>query len=440
MTGFRIVQAIGLALHVVVLATITALFPAGKRGRAIGIYMACSGLMQVGSPLLGSVLIAHLNWIWLFLVGLPCSLIALVLVAWFVPETSDVRLGGHTDWPGIVSLSVALLCLVLAIQGNAWGWMAASSLLLGGIALVALLLFVLIERRQNDPMIDFKVFKIPSFSISNLIACLDGLAVPGTLLLLSYYLITLLGYTQIHAALILLAITAMTLVAAALAGILSSRIDVRLIGIVSLSLLALGLFLLSITSLKTSESAIVGCCVVIGAGMGLMAQSLPAIVLSEVPRARLGAGSGVFTTCGQLCAALGVPLLLSIFLGQAQINMLSARAQAVALVQVDTALPTFLRAHIVAHLNSITVSGEGSVTVNLPAFVEHLPGSTSVQIREEVSPNLTALSACINSLFKIQAVKAYHTAWLVAALMILAGMVITGFAFVRRRPLTARRP
>jgi EmrB/QacA subfamily drug resistance transporter len=437
--GFRVVQAIGSALHVVVLATIAALFPPGTRGRAIGVYIAWSGLMQMGTPLLVGVLISHLDWIWLFLVGLPCSLVALVLVACFVPETGDPHLSRQTDWPGIVTLSVALLCLVLSIQASAWGWTTATSLQLGGIAFAALLLFVLIERRRRNPMIDLQIFRIPSFSVSNVIACLDGLAIPGALLLLSYYLITMLGYDQVHAALILLSVSSTTLLAAALAGIFSTRIDVRLIGVVSLTLLAIGLFLLSALSLDSGEIAIIGCGVPIGAGMGLMAQSLPAIVLSEVPRAKLGAGSGVFTTCGQLCAALGVPLLLSIFLGQAQMNVTTARAQAVSLVQADTTLPKSTRAGIVTYLNGISVSGEAGVSVNLVSFANQLPAGTSVQTRKAVSTDLARLNVQLNSLFKTQTVNAYHVAWLVAALMVLAGGVMTGVILTRRRrPVPAR--
>jgi EmrB/QacA subfamily drug resistance transporter len=438
--GFRAVQAIGTTLHVIVLATIMALFPPGKRGLAIGVYIAWSGLMQMGSPLLGGVLVNQLGWTWLFLVGLPFSAIALVCVSCFVPETGDPHLARRADWPGIITLSIAMFSLVLSIQGGSWGWSVSSSLVLSVVALAALLFFVLIERRQSRPMIGLRLFRIPSFTVANLIACLDGLAMPGALLLMSYYLMNMLGYNQVQAGLILAVIPAASLVAAALAGVFSIRINVKVIGIVSLTTLALGLFLLSLLSLDASEIDIACCCVLIGASMGLMGQSLPAIVLSEVPRERLGASSGVFTTCGQLCAALGVPLLLSIFLAQVQTGVVTARAQATALVQADTVLPASTRDAIVTRLGSMTVNPEANVNVDLSTLTDLLPANTPTQAREVVTTDLNELSERINSIYRTQIVNAYHTVWIVASLTILTGGAMIGFILFKRHPRSDHGP
>src|SRR5205085_10520744 len=122
--GFRAFQAIGAAaLNPVSLAIIIAIFPRNKRGAAIGVWGALSGLAAAAGPVLGGFLVQNFDWRWIFFVNIPFCIIGLVMVAMFVPETRATGVSRRVDIPGLITLSAAMFCLVLAvIEGNDWGW------------------------------------------------------------------------------------------------------------------------------------------------------------------------------------------------------------------------------------------------------------------------------------------------------------------------------
>ena len=114
--GFRAFQAIGAAsLNPVSLAIIMAVFPPQRRGAAIGIWGALSGIAAAVGPVLGGFLVQNFDWRWIFFVNLPFCVIGLVMVTLFVPETRDPRTTRSIDVPGMLTLSAAMFCLVLAI-------------------------------------------------------------------------------------------------------------------------------------------------------------------------------------------------------------------------------------------------------------------------------------------------------------------------------------
>ncbi len=167
--GARAFQAIGAAsLNPVSLAIIMAVFPYERRGAAIGIWGALSGVAAAAGPVLGGFLVQSFDWRWIFFVNLPFCLIGLVMVALFVPETREKRISRRIDVPGVITLSVAMFCLSLAIiQGNDWGWSSTAIISLFGGALVSLILFIIVEIRVKEPIVDFSLFKIGSFTSSS---------------------------------------------------------------------------------------------------------------------------------------------------------------------------------------------------------------------------------------------------------------------------------
>jgi MFS family permease len=111
--GFRAVQAIvAAALNPVSLAIIIAVFPRERRGAAIGVWGALSGLAAAAGPVLGGFLVQNFDWRWIFFVNLPFCIIGLIMVALFVPETREHGTSKKLDPPGLVTLSIAMFCLI----------------------------------------------------------------------------------------------------------------------------------------------------------------------------------------------------------------------------------------------------------------------------------------------------------------------------------------
>ncbi len=148
--GFRAVQACGAAvLAPVSLAIILAICPPERRGAAIGFWGACATLANAVGPVLGGVLVQTIGWPWIFLVNLPLGLAGLLMIARFVPETRDPQASQRVDATGILTLSAALLCLVMAvIEGNTWGWTSMPTMSLFAGAVVSFLLFIVIELKK----------------------------------------------------------------------------------------------------------------------------------------------------------------------------------------------------------------------------------------------------------------------------------------------------
>lgn len=433
--GFRAFQAIGAAaLNPVSLAIIIAIFPRNKRGAAIGVWGALSGLAAAAGPVLGGFLVQNFDWRWIFFVNLPFCIVGLIMVSLFVPETRDPGMSKKLDPLGLLTLSAAMFCLVLAIiQGNAWGWTSAGILSLFGGAIVALVLFFIVENHVNEPIVDFSLFKIRSFSTSSLAMFLFGIAIQGAFLLLVLYFIGAQGSDQLGAAYAIIPIPLASFVVSAISGRFSNRIDPRISGILGMALLVIGFALLftlnaSSTYLDTTWRGII-----IGAGMGLCFQAFPNIALSEVPRAKLGVGSGVFNTFRQIGFTLGVAILISLFVGQITVNIPQAAKTSAAIVQADTNIPQPIRQRIAAGVlsaaSNVNTTQISPVHVDLTQYASLAPA----QFQQTAKVELKKLGDRITAEFKQQVVNSFTFTWMIAAIVALLGFIFAFFTPPLRR-------
>ena len=434
--GFRALQGTGAAALVPVsLAIILAIFPQEKRGAAIGAWGALAGLAGAIGPVIGGFLVQTFGWPWIFFVNLPVCLVGLVMLLLFVPETRDPHVGKRIDVPGMLTLTAAIFCFVLAIiEGNDWNWTSLPILALFGAALASLILFVVVEVRQQEPIVDFSLFKARSFTGANITMFLVGIAFQGAILMVVLYYMNALTYSQLHAAYALLPMPLAAFVVSVLAGRLSGKVNPHVMGLVGLVLLAVGFGLLCLLSTDTSYLDVAWRSVLLGAGFGMVFQSQPSISLSQVPSSKLGVGSGIFNTFRQIGFVLGIAILISVFTGQLQTNLGQARTNAIALVQVDTKILPQMRSGIASHLNDARSTGSSSSNVDVSSFADTLPPTTPVRVRESVRSELMALGASIDHEFKTQLVDSFKTTWVIAALFAVAGFISAFFTYVARRP------
>lgn len=423
--GFRAFQSIGAAsINPVSLAIITNLFPREKRGAAIGIWGAMAGLATAVGPLLGGFLVQNFDWRWIFYVNLPFCLIGLAMVYFLVPESRDEGSSHKIDVPGLLALSIAMFCLVLAIiQGNPWGWTSLPILALFGATIVALALFVLVELRQEEPIIDFSLFKIRSFTVTNLSIFLFGIAIQGAFLILVLYFMNARGDDPLQAAYATLPIPLASLVVSAISSRISNLISPKIMGIVGIVLLAIGLSFLYLLPLNATYFDTAWRGVLIGIGVGLCFTSFPNISLSEVPRNKLGVGSGIFNTFRQLGFTLGVAILISLFSGRVGDNVKQAKINSIAIVQADKKLPPPLSAGIVSGLRSSSqssVSGNGSGNssqFNLPALADRIPNG------QFLKPELANLQTQISNEFQTAITDAFKFTWATSAIVAVLALI-----------------
>ena len=182
---FRAVQGAGSAgLFTSAFAVVADLFPPQERGKYQGLFGAVFGLSSVFGPLVGGFLTDTVGWHWCFFVNLPIGAFALLLIATRMPPLKQARATNPAiDFAGAATLSVAVVPLLLALSlgkttvhpgETGFLWDSWQLLTMFGIAVVGILLFITVELRAADPILDMRLFGNRAFALGNLAAFVAG--------------------------------------------------------------------------------------------------------------------------------------------------------------------------------------------------------------------------------------------------------------------------
>ncbi|WP_405423512.1 DHA2 family efflux MFS transporter permease subunit [Streptomyces erythrochromogenes] len=313
----RAVQGVGAAVMMpLTLTLLTAAVPAARRGMALGIYGAVTGLAVASGPLIGGSLTEHISWQWIFWLNVPIGLALIPLARLRLAESTapDARL----DLPGTLLISGGLFGIVYAlVNANAEGWTSAPVLtgLIVGTALVAG--FVHHGFTHANPILPMRLFRDRGFLGINLASLLMFLGMFGSIFLLSQFLQGVVGYSPTEAGLRMLPWTGMPMIVAPLAGILSDRIGGRPVVAAGLAFQALGLgWFAVILSADVSYAAQLPPLILSGIGMALYFAPAANVLMSTVSPADQGKASGTNNALREVGGALGVAVLASVFSAQ----------------------------------------------------------------------------------------------------------------------------
>jgi predicted MFS family arabinose efflux permease len=252
-----------------------------------------------------------------------------------------------------------------------------------------------VKARGREPLFDFSLLGYKSFRYGLLTVSIVALGEFGVIFVLSLYLQGVLGYTALATGLTFLPFAALTLFVAPTAGLLAARIGPKWVVTAGMVCEAAFIFILSrVLRVDTSQSTVILILLGYGVGVGLAIAQLTNIVLSEVPRQRLGAGSGANNTLRQIGAALGIAVI-----GAVLSSTLSFSAQA--RLKDATDVPSFVKTAIVASLDQGASIGEGSLqTVGAPAGTESNTAFAKVgQIIKDSFVDATRAAGLVASIF-----------------------------------------
>lgn len=308
--GFRVLQAIGAAMtQALGTAIVTEAFPDSERGKALG---AAGTLVSIGvvlGPTLGGLLIDALSWRWIFLVNLPVGAVGLLMVTRYVPNWQPTG-RQRFDYGGAAVLFAGLLTLLLGLTlGQQWGfgdrrvWL----LLLGALLLIGL--FIAIEARLDQPMIDLRLFRNRLFSINLITGFAAFIAVAGVFILLPFYLEGVLGYGPRQVGLLVAAVPLLLGITAPIAGSLSDRYGTRPIASIGLAVLVGGYWAMSRFTAVTTLPYYLTAVLPFGAGMGIFQSPNNSAVMGSVPRDKLGIASGLLAITRTLGQTTGIAVL-----------------------------------------------------------------------------------------------------------------------------------
>lgn len=310
---FRVLQGVGaVMIQALGTAIITEAFPASERGRALGINGTVVSMGIILGPTLGGLLIGAVGWRAIFLVNLPVGIIGLALVRRFVPDRRPPG-GQRFDATGAALMALTLITLSLALTfGPTTGWDSLTILALFAGAAAGLVIFVAVQARLAQPMMDLTLFRDPLFSAGLITGLIVFIAGSGRIVL-PYYLELVKGFEPQQVGLFL-TITPVGLgIAAPVAGVLSDRYGPRGITLVGLIVLVFGSWLISTISDGTSTLSYIVRLAPFGIGLGIFQSPNNSAIMGAAPPERLGVASGLLALSRNLGQVIGIPLLGAIF-------------------------------------------------------------------------------------------------------------------------------
>ena len=307
----RVVQGAGAALLMpATLAIISTTFPARRRGMAIGIWAGVSaGGLAIG-PLLGAALTESFGWRSIFLVNVPLGVLGLAFGRAILVESRPASRRLHLDLAGMLAWSATLFALVFALtEGMSYGW--SSPLVLGSFAsaAVGLVVFVQLERRREEPLLELSLFRSRNLSGANAVSLLSTAVMCSIFFFISLYLQIVRGYSAIEAGAAFLPMTLLICLVAPAVGRVSDRIGRRLPAALGMVVLAGGLLLLSRLGGTSGLGALLPALMLSGLGIGLTTAPVTTAALDFAPQDEAGVRAGILNTSRMIGLAVGIALM-----------------------------------------------------------------------------------------------------------------------------------
>jgi EmrB/QacA subfamily drug resistance transporter len=295
------------------LLTVTFTDP-GERGKAFGVFGAVAGSGAAVGLLLGGILTEYLSWRWCLFVNIGFAAIA-VFGALALMDNHRSEEEAHLDVPGTVLATGGLFCLVYGLSNaQTHSWTAGLTVAMFAIALVALVGFVVVERRAEHPLLPLSVVLDRNRGASYLVVALAAIAIFAVFLFLTYYLQRNLGYSPVSSGLAFLPMVACIMFT-------SITSNVKLMPLVGPKPLvsggcvlgAIGLFYLTgIGPHETYVSSILPALILCGLGFGLIFAPSIATATLGVSEDEAGIASAMVNTSQQVGGSIGVALLSTI--------------------------------------------------------------------------------------------------------------------------------
>jgi EmrB/QacA subfamily drug resistance transporter len=315
--AFRVLQGAGAAVFPLSFGIIRDEFPPEKVGLGIGTVSSVFGVGGGVGLVLSGVIIEHLTWHWLFLIGAVPVLASTVLLALYVPE-SPVKFPTKPDYVGGLTLSLALGTLLVALsEGTNWGWTSAGVVGLLAASAVLFTLWVRIEQRVPEPLVDMRTFARREMAATNVTTLVMGFSMFSTFILLPNFVQMPLGIppeladeieygfsaSPVEVGLFFIPSSIAMMIAGPFAGALGTRIGNERTLRIGVVFLVLALVLLA--TWHDDPWTIYAWMVFMGVGLAFSFASLGSLVIQYSPPGETGVASGMNTIMRTIGAALG---------------------------------------------------------------------------------------------------------------------------------------
>lgn len=308
---FRVLQGLfGALLMPAALGLLRATFPAEKLNMAIGIWGMVIGASTAGGPIVGGLLVEHVNWQSVFFINVPVGVLALVLGLVILKDHRAENAPRSFDIPGIVLLSSAMFCLIWPlIKAGEWHWdsMKTWGFLIASVVLFAL--FALLESKVREPLIPLRMFRSLPLTAGTILMVLMAFAFMGGLFFVTFYLQNVHGMTPVDSGLHLLPLTGMMIVGSPLAGALITKFGPRIPLVGGMVLTAVAMYGMSGLDTGTGTGPMSLWFALLGLGLAPVMVGATEVIVGNAPLELSGVAGGLQQAAMQVGGSLGTAVL-----------------------------------------------------------------------------------------------------------------------------------
>lgn len=314
LVGFRCLEAIGASIMIAngpsVIAT---LFKDADRGKALGINACIVAVGGMSGPAVGGFLIHLFDWHAIFLPSVPIALVCGILSYRILPSYIKKKVFKF-DYKGFIYFTVGLFALLLAIsEGHEWGWKSLKILALGVITLIFGGLFYFRDKKINYPLINFKMFKIKTFTFGNIAVMTSYMCMFTNGVLLPFFLQEIIHYNPFITGLLILPYSIASSIVAPFAGSYAGKNGSRQLTIIGPSIYIIALIIFTTFNPSTPMWEIVAASVIMGIGNGCFQSPSNNAIITSVNKEELGIAGGILSLARNLGNILGVALTITLF-------------------------------------------------------------------------------------------------------------------------------
>ncbi|TXK69092.1 MDR family MFS transporter [Paenibacillus sp. N3.4] len=316
---YRIIQGLGGGVVVpIAMAFIYRLSPPGK----VGAVMGMMGIPILLGPALGPVvagwLVEYHSWQWIFLINLPIGVIGIILGIRTLPNIQRQSVAS-LDLLGMLLGPIAFAALVYGVSSGGIDpvtgkstWTEPATLIGTGVGIVALVLFIIVELRRENPLLELRVFRSGNFTKGIIVQWISQIAMFGTMFLVPLFLQQAHGYSPLKTGLIMLPQALASGLFMPIGGKLSDRFGARPLVLAGMALTTISALLLSNISGDSGISAVMLPLALLGAGMGMFMMPLNNHMIQSAPQNLVGRVTSLTNAAQQVMMSFAIAILMTI--------------------------------------------------------------------------------------------------------------------------------
>ncbi|WP_027628236.1 MDR family MFS transporter [Ruminiclostridium cellobioparum] len=309
----RVIQALGGGLLMPTMMTmVKKIVPTGSFGTAMGIVGVALLIAPALGPTIGGYLVEYVDWKWIFTINIPIGIIGIILSVFLLPKFEKLKVE-KLDLGGAVTAVIMLFSLLLALsKGSDWGWTSGTTILLLLISLAAFGMFLFLELRLKNPLLNIRVFKNRNFTAANITTFITTVGLFSGIFFVPLFLQNIKGLGALNTGLIMLPGALVSGLLMPVIGKLYDKTGPKPLAIFGIISLAYTTYMLHGIDVTTSNSKIIYWMVLRGISMAFAAVSAQAASLDSVTNSEVGAATAISNIISRVSGSLGIAALTSI--------------------------------------------------------------------------------------------------------------------------------